>query len=282
MSRHNGSEVESVQDDTDEQSVAGRYTLFIAVLKRKARLTLRYRVNFLIEIVGIYLFFAGAFFGGQVAIERAGNGIALEPGFDGVIVGFFLWTAAQVSYSGLQRSVTTESQWGTLEQLFISPYGFQTVMTTKLLVNVIWSIFVAALLLLLMMVTTTRGLTIDAFTIVPILLLTLLSVLGVGFVIAGLAMIYKKVGNINNIMQIILLGLVATPAVSVSGVSLLPLAHGSAMLQDAMRQGISLFEFSIVDLGLLLGVGFGYLAVGYALFGYATRVARRRGVMGHY
>jgi ABC-2 type transport system permease protein len=54
------------------------------------------------------------------------------------------------------------------------------------------------------------------------------------------------------------------------------------MLQRAMLEGTRLWEFSLVEVGLLVAVAGGYFAAGYLVFQYATRRARRLGVLGDY
>jgi ABC-2 type transport system permease protein len=49
-----------------------------------------------------------------------------------------------------------------------------------------------------------------------------------------------------------------------------------------MLDGTRLWEFSAVDLGLLVAVAVGYFLAGYLVFQYATRRARRLGVLGDY
>jgi ABC-2 type transport system permease protein len=49
-----------------------------------------------------------------------------------------------------------------------------------------------------------------------------------------------------------------------------------------MVDGVRLWEFGILDIGLLVGVAVGYLVGGYIVFHYATRRARRLGVLGDY
>jgi ABC-2 type transport system permease protein len=62
----------------------------------------------------------------------------------------------------------------------------------------------------------------------------------------------------------------------------LPLAHGSVLLQRAMVDGTRLWQFSALELGILVAVAVGYLAAGYVVFQYATNRARRLGVLGDY
>lgn len=267
---------------TDDR--AGSLVLLWTILRMNFLLMIRYRVNFLAQLIGMYLFFAAIFFGGKAAVENVGDvGIgALGSTLDAVIVGWFLWTMAQSAYTSLAGEVTQESRWGTLEQLYMSPHGFGTVMGTKVLINTSLSLIMGGLMLALMLLTTGRTLTLDIVTILPITILTLMTVVGLGFVFAGLALIYKKISSVFPLMQFVLVGLIAAPTADVFLTRLLPLVQGSSMLQDAMRDGVRLWEFSSLDLSVLVGTALVYLVVGYVVFKVCSQIARERGVMGHY
>lgn len=263
---------------------AGPLLLFWTILRMNFLLMIRYRVDFVAQIVGMYLFFVVIFYGGQAAVENvadAGIG-ALGSTLDALIVGWFLWTMAQAAYFSLAGEVTQESRWGTLEQLYMSPHGFGTIMLTKVCVNVILSLAMGAVMLALILLTTGRTLSLDILTIVPIAVLSLCSVLGLGFVFGGLTLIYKKITSVGQLMQFVILGLVAAPVAEFSALSVLPLVQGSAMLQAAMRDGVRLWEFSPLELGLLAGTAVVYFLIGYVVFQLCSHVARDRGVMGHY
>jgi ABC-2 type transport system permease protein len=49
-----------------------------------------------------------------------------------------------------------------------------------------------------------------------------------------------------------------------------------------MVDGTHLWEFGIIDLGILFAIAAVYLLGGYIVFHYATRRARRLGVLGDY
>jgi ABC-2 type transport system permease protein len=49
-----------------------------------------------------------------------------------------------------------------------------------------------------------------------------------------------------------------------------------------MVDGVRLWELPPADLAVLVGVAAVYLGLGYAVFHYATRRARRLGVLGDY
>ena len=252
-------------------------TLLQAVFTKQLILLVRYPVNTLSQVASIYFFFVVIFFGG-----RAAAGPALTDSLDGLVVGFFLFTMAIVAYSGLSWAITREAQWGTLEQLYMSPFGFGTVMVVKVVVDVVLSFVWGGVILALMVFTTGQNIYLDALTIVPIGVLTLASVVGVGFVFAGLAVLYKRIENVFQLMQFAFIGLIAAPASSVPWLAALPLVEGSRLLQLSMREGTRLWEFPPTELGILFGTAVAYFAVGYYLFQRAQRRARRKGVLGHY
>jgi ABC-2 type transport system permease protein len=274
---------ESGTEVVDDHDLAGRFSLLRAVVYKRALLLVRYPLNTVAQIVGIYLFFAVIFFGGQAVVSQvASDGTALTGTFDGLIIGWFLWTMSLTAYFSLAMNITRESQWGTLEQLYMSPYGFGTVMAAKVVANVLESLLWGALILFLMLVTTGQTLSVNLITIGVLSVLALLSVVGIGFVFAGLALLYKRIENVSQLMQFVILGLISAPAIGIPSLRLLPLVQGSAMLQKAMQDSVRLWEFSPADLALLVGTAVVYSLLGYLVFRWCTNRARKSGVMGHY
>lgn len=261
---------------------AGLRTLLTAILTKRALLLVRYPVNTLSTLVTVYLFFAIIFFGGRAAAAQLGGVGAIGSTLDGLIVGWFLWTMAIAAYFSLAMSITHESQWGTLEQLYMTPYGFGAVMAGQVVAFVLESLLWGAIILPLMLVTTQRSLSVDLLTIGPIVVLALLSVVGIGFVFAGAALLWKRIENVSQLMQFLILGLIAAPASGIDALRYLPIAQGSWMLQQAMQDGVRLWEFALADIGLLVATGVVYSLAGYLVFNRAAVAARRRGVMGHY
>ena len=265
-----------------DDGLAGRHVMLAAVLYKKALLLVRYPVNTGAQVFSIYMFFAVIFFGGKAAAESMGGGMALTPTLEGLIVGWFLWTMSIIAYFSLSTNVTQEAQWGTLEQLYMSPYGFGSVVAAMVVANLLESLVWGGTILALMLLTTSQTLAVDLLTIVPISVLALMSVVGIGFVFGGLALLYKRIENVSQLMQFVLIGLIAAPVAGVSPLRFLPLVQGSAMLQAAMRQGTHLWQFPTVDLVILVGTALLYSLAGYGVFLLLGRRARRKGVMGHY
>ncbi|EMA26830.1 hypothetical protein [Haloarcula argentinensis] len=253
----------------------------IALLKvityKKWILLVRYPVNTASEFLTLFIFFLLIFFGGQAIA-----GPALTDSLDGIIVGFFLFSLAITSYSGLAWSVTREAQWGTLERLYMSPHGLGTVMGVMTVVNVCFSFLWGLLLLILMMATTGRWLTFDPFSVVPLVFLTLMSVIGLGYLFGGLALIYKRIENVFQLLQFGFIGLIAAPVNEIRWLMLLPVAHGSYFTRVVMEDAVRIWDLPAAELAILVITSTTYLLIGYYCFYRAGRIARMRGVMGHY
>lgn len=267
---------------SDGRELAGLPTLVASILRRRALLLYRYPLNTLAQLGGIVLFFVVVFFGGEAIVRAGGAEAALGETFDGLIVGWFLWTMALAAYFGLTMSVIEESQWGTLERLYMTPYGFGAVMGSIAVARILESLLWGALSLVAMLAITGRTLSIDVLTVGPLSVLAVASAVGLGFVFGGLALLFKRIENLNQVIQVGIIGLVSAPATGIDALGYLPLVQGSAMLQRAMREGVALWGFPVGDLAVLGVTAVGYPITGYAVFALCTRRARRQGLMGHY
>ncbi|QKY21095.1 ABC transporter permease [Halolamina sp. CBA1230] len=255
----------------------GYLRFFLASFRKKLLLLVRYPVNTLSQFGTVLLVFGVIFYGGR-AVAPAAIGDSIE----GIIVGYLLWSMSITAYSGLSWGVAREAQWGTLEQLFMSPFGFGPVMATKTVVNVLESFLWGAATLFVMMAVTDRWLAVDPLTVIPIGALAIAPAVGIGFVFGGLAIRFKRIENAFQLVQFLLIGLIAAPVEQYPLLRWLPLAQGSRMLRTAMQEGVPIWAFPTGDLAVLVVTAVGYLGVGYAAFHYCQRWARREGVMGHY
>lgn len=253
------------------------YHLARAVLYREYLIFVRYPANAVGGIVVALFFFGVLFYGGRLL-----TGQALSNSLEGIIVGYFLWTLSVGAYSSVSNDIGSEVQWGTLERHITTPFGFAPVALLKGLAKVVRTFLTSAIILVVMLLLTGARLSLDPITVVIVAGLSIVSVLGLGFAAGGITVLYKRVGNWLNLLQFGFIVLVSAPVLDAPWTRFLPLAHGSALLQRAMVDGVRLWEFGLADVGLLVGVAVGYLAGGYAVFHFATQRARRLGVLGDY
>jgi len=118
----------------------------------------------------------------------------------------------------------------------------------------------------------------------------MIGLIGFGYAIGGLTLVYKQVGSVSNLLTNVLLFL--------NG-SLLPVHHFPAWLETIAvflptTQGIIVLRKVVIDDMSLLAVwedgsmaflaaqSVFYLAVGWAMFIVGERVAKRRGTLGQY
>jgi len=268
----------SVADDAaEEPRPATYYHLARAVLYREYLIFVRYPANAIGGIVVSLFFFAALFFGGQLLA-----GQALTDSIEGIVVGYFLWTLSVGAYSSVSNDIGSEVQWGTLERHITTPFGFAPVALLKGVAKVVRTFLTSAVILAVMLLVTGTRLSLAPVTVVAVAGLAITSVLGLGFAAGGVTVLYKRIGNWLNLLQFGFVALISAPVFDLPWTRVLPLAHGSAMLQRAMVDGVRLWEFPLADLALLVAVAVGYLFGGYLVFHYATRRARRLGVLGDY
>jgi ABC-2 type transport system permease protein len=262
--------------ETDPQP-ASYYHLARAVLYREFLVFVRYPANAIGGIVIALFFFGVLFYGGRLLA-----GQALTDSIEGIVVGYFLWTLSVGAYSAVSNDIGSEVQWGTLERHITTPFGFAPVALLKGVAKVVRTFITSAVVLAVMLVLTGTRLNFAPVTVVVVAGLAITSVLGLGFAAGGVTVLYKRIGNWLNLLQFGFIVLISAPVLDAPWTRVLPLAHGSALLQRAMVDGVRLWEFGFVELGLLVAVAAGYLAGGYVVFHLATRRARRLGVLGDY
>ncbi len=248
-----------------------------AVLYREYLVFVRYPANAVGGIVISLFFFGVLFFGGQMVA-----GQALTDSIEGIIVGYFLWTLSVGAYSSISNDIGSDVQWGTLERHVMTPFGFAPVALLKGVAKIVRTFLISSVILAVMILVTGTTLALHLPTIVVVATLSIVSVLGLGLAAGGITVLYKQIGNWLNLLQFGFVVLVSAPAFDLGWMRALPLAHGSTLLQQAMVEGIRLWEFSLVDLSILLAVAVVYLVGGYLVFEYATARARRLGVLGDY
>jgi ABC-2 type transport system permease protein len=247
------------------------------LLKKELLFLVRYRVNTLSYLVTIYAVFLAIFISG-----RQLGGQAFDDSLGAIIVGWFLVSMSHNAFNGVAHTLSREAAWGTLEQLYLTPSGFGSATSFIAVIRLLISFMWGTVLLALMLVTTGRSLSLDLVSVVPITVLTLMSIVGCGLMVGGAAILYKRISNMFNLMQFVILGLVAAPAGSVPVLKLLPLVQGSYLLQSVMNDGARIWEFPPGELAVLVGTGIGYLVVGYLTLDRLIALAKRRGVIGHY
>lgn len=249
------------------------------MLKRHVLELRAYSFDTLMSLLVAYMFFLMIFVGAWASLgDQATFGRTLTQ----VVVGLMVWMMALQAFIEVASRISTEAVQGTLEQLAMAPLGLRNVLLCRALAMSVIQLGYVLVFLLLMMATTQQWLHLDLFSLVPLLLLTVLSVQGLGFAMGGITLIYKRTSSTFGLWQFIFIALLAIPVEKAEFLVFLPLAWGAHLIQRVMIDGVSILAIPAGDLAILVVNSGLYLAAGLLVFRLFERKARERGVLGHY
>ncbi len=254
--------------------------LFLAEFRRSWIQFIRYPF----EAIGVIIFTTTIFYGLFLSTGYvAGPSLQLGNRFDAIVVGYVLWSLVFFimvdTSSGLQHEAIT----GTLEQLFLSPFGATLVWVMRALASLVLRLVLILTILLLIMALTGSQIKFPPTLLLP-LLTVLLGAYGLAFIMGSIALLLKQVQQLLGIFQFGLLFLMATPTETWQGSLqivrwLLPMTGGAGLLRDLMARGEAL---NWAGFGLALLNGVVYFTLGLLVFRFTEKEAKRRGLLGGY
>jgi ABC-2 type transport system permease protein len=256
------------------------FRLFQAELKRVWIEFIRYPLDTASTIIITSIFFYGLFLSIRYV---AGPNINFGSRLDAIVVGYVLWTLVTFIVQVIAFGLQTEAQTGTIEQLFLSPYGTLKVFIARALANVTTSLVMTVSVLCFTMVLTGRYLYFSPLLIFP-LITVLLAAYGLSLMMGALTLLFKRVGQMLGLVQFGMFFLLTIPAESWTGPFqalkiILPMTLGAGILRDLMALNISL-DLPLIFLALLNGIG--YFVLGSLIFLWAERKAKHQGILNGY
>jgi ABC-2 type transport system permease protein len=256
--------------------------LFGAEFRRMLRLArsywLEYAADLLLYALGYLLL---------ITVFRAASTNYGPAGYLSTLIGYTTWKIGASVLVDIARIATEEAQTGTLEQLFLSGLRPGLVFLARslgILVNrgirgLVLAFILAAILGLLQPVPPLA---------VLVFALTLAGACGLGFALAGLALVYKRIGGALHLLWQMLVfftgALAPIQNIYLDAISkALPLTWGITGLRAILIDGATLailWQNGMLS-GLLINTAF-YLSLGVVVFAWGQRRARELGVLAHY
>jgi ABC-2 type transport system permease protein len=254
--------------------------LFLAEFRRSWIQLIRYPAEAIGGVVITTSIFYGLFLSARYI---AGPTLQFGERLDAIIVGYVLWDLILFIMTDIVGRLQYEAQTGTLEQLFLSPFGAPTIFVIRGLASLALHLVLIVSILLIIMALTGSRLQFPPTLLFP-LLTVLLGAYGLAFMMGSLALLLKRIQQLLGIFQFGLLFLMATPTETWAGPLqtvgfLLPMTTGAGLLRDLMARGKPL-DPAMFTLALLNGIG--YFLVGLLIFRFAEREAKRRGILSGY
>lgn len=121
----------------------------------------------------------------------------------GLIIGMLAFGIVGMFSQGLQAMART----GELEQVCMSPHGLVTIFLGRTLVSAVTTIPSLAIILVLVAATLSGTLHFDFLPMLALLSLTYANLIGFGFMVGGLVLVFKQTGQVAILLRFVLMGL---------------------------------------------------------------------------
>ena len=239
---------------------------------------LRYLPNTISLVLTFYVVFLAMFLGIHVVGDPQAAGESVRY----LIVANAFWLLLMLGINSMGFEVTNEATRGTLEQLYMSPVPAWQILLSRMAGTLGANLVIMALMVALSMATAGTWLNLDLPLVLLILLPTLVAVSGLGFAVAGLALVFKQIQSLLQVMQFVFLGLAFVPLALSPWLALAPVVKGIDMVRTVMVEGAGFASFGAADWAVLVGNAAAYFALGLIAFRAAERRAMARGLLGQY
>lgn len=255
------------------------WVLFVGQFRLSFLQMKRYAFDTVSGMVTLFVLFLLLFYGANAALP---SGPGKVDTLEHILVTYLVWMVAVFAYETTGQQLGQEAQMGTLEQLAMSPLGLPVVLMMRFLGGLTLQFGLLLGMLVMMMASTGRWLNLDLPSVLPLMLLTTLGVQGLGLMMGGLAVVYKRIGQLLNIINFLFIAIIAAPLSQFPYVKHLPLAWGNHLINRVIVDGVSLLEIPMADTALLAANSVAWLLVGYGVFKLFEAKARREGKLAHY
>lgn len=255
-------------------------TLFLAECKRNWLEFIRYPAEVIVGAVILIVLFYGFFMG---ASYMAGADTGFGERLDAVIVGYVAWTLTLHSMTSVANDLQKEAQVGALQQVFLSSYGPIPVFVLRTLADMLLTSTITVTILIAIMLLTGRYLDFSALVGLPLVAI-LLGSFGLAFLMGALALWLKRVEQIVNLGQFVLLFLVMVPFEEWGGLAwdiqfAFPIVPGVGLLRDLLVRDSPL-NWNVLWLAYANGLTFAVL--GLTVFHFTIKRIKRLGTLAWY
>ncbi len=255
-------------------------SLLVAEWRRMLIDLVRYPLETVSMMVVMFAVFAAMFFGAHYLTAAPISG----PSLSGVVIGYTVWTLVMNASGFMGYSIQNETQNGTLEQVMLAPWRTAQIFLVRGMMDILEMLLPVLAVLAALIALSGARFDWRPLALVPAAM-TIVTSWGIGLIMAALALVFKRMAQMQLMVQFALLFVIIAPVASISGLFgqvlgvLAPLTVQVAVLHAALAAGpgasAALWWESAADMVV-------WFVGGLWLFRAADRLARRRGIIGHY
>jgi ABC-2 type transport system permease protein len=131
----------------------------------------------------------------------------------------------------------------------------------------------------LVMALTGNWLELNFLVFYGVLLIAAPSLIGLGYMVSGIALVFKKVETFGAMLTLALMGLVALDAFPLNPLTFLPFVPGASLARELVLEQSAL---NLEHLAIVIVNSAVYLGLGLAVFNACTRAAKKKNLIGQY
>lgn len=150
-------------------------------------------------LIGLIFAFSAGTINAEWASKATGSAL-------GLVIGMFAFGIVGMFSQGLQGMART----GELEQVYMSPHGLITNFLARSFVNSVMSILSWTVMLVLVSATLNSDLHANPLPTFTLLVLTYLNLIGFGFMVGGLTLVFKQTGQVAILVRLGMMGIALT------------------------------------------------------------------------
>lgn len=250
-------------------------------IRKGLLVTWHYKFNVVSEFITL-----GIYFLGTALLMNYGNTDLAE--FGPSLIGYIVWVYSSYILK-VSLILTLEGRSGTLEQMYMSPVHPALIFIGASISTIVSSTLMIAAMTLFITLVCSIYLPLQLAAL-PVLIIILIGLIGFGLCIAGMALLYKNVAGLIDLIDNLLfyvsgsmLPIEQLPVWIQKIAHTLPTTEGIIVLRDVIFEGQTLRM--LMHNGKLFFLVFNsvvYFLVGLLLFVYCEKIAKRRGSLGQY
>jgi len=267
---------------TKEEKTLLHIKAISAELRRFFLIELQYPLHLIGTVITLYLLFRAITWGSSL-ISTPMAGEAYQEGITERLIGFVFFIVMSSIMQQGPVLVQEESILGVFEQVYLSPLGIAYIVLCRGLSTLI--IGLAPMLLMFGLGVLTLPIQLRSFSImIPIVILIgALGMLGIGYLLTGLGLLFKKTNAIVTILTLLLLAISSIPLTQLSATMLFfvrsfPFTQSNRMVTMYLTSRIPLVE----DYIFLITSSLFIFVIGLFFLQYCEKVAKRKGLLGKY
>lgn len=237
------------------------------------------------------MFFMMFFFSESVTrnvVVDDGTKSELEANSARILVGYVVWLVSTGALNLTSTQLIVEAQAGTLQQLYLTPLGFTTLLIARTIIGFLFSLLVTCIIAGIILSVSGILLEADYVAMFVSLIFIWIGVSGLGLIFAGLTLVLKR------IQQVLSLAVWGSILLTFTPLENVPAGLLFFVRTFPFTQGIRIFQFSAVDnesfmdliangeILYLVGGSIAYFLIGLWCYRRFENIARRKGVLGQY